>query len=174
MSQLKRQSNFNTGLLHAVKDSWNRWRSHVLKVHPRLLMSMANCVTQLHCHRGLVDRHRRVSEKLVSWWLDSLFSPHQLYASKPLVKLQFPPARWGGARHRFLLLPFFFFGNSTAIIREMWKHSIYFGTESIYSGTHSIYFGIICNWKLSHNNVPLSRINVSFKLIVCRKPNENG
>ena len=92
-----------------------------------------------------------------------------------------------GARHRFLLLLFFFFGNSTALIREMGKHSIYFGTESIYfgmrsiyfgtksiySGTDSIYFGIICKlsgWSahsVTTKTGPLVRFNfeqcISFK-----------
>ena len=141
MSQLKRQSNFKTWLLHAVKGSWNWWRSHILKVHRRLLISTANCVTQMRRHHCLVNRHWRVSEKPVlphdanlCFLTVGCMHPNRssscncLLCGQGLLRVVFSFCR-------------FFFGNSTVIIREMRKHSIYFGTDSIYSGTRSIYFG---------------------------------
>ena len=75
-----------------------------------------------------------------------------------------------GARHRFLLLPFFFFGNST-LSSVKWGNTLYIGTESLYFGTESIYLGLsvpIKNTQSSKHGVANLKIENDFSCMAPR------
>ena len=115
------------GLFKMVKVTHPESPSLTVDVNGQLCHSVAP--SSWSCQQTLTG----LRETCVASWRDSVFSASVL-CIQTARQVAIASCAVRGARHRFLLLPFFFFGNSTAIIREMGKHSIYFGTESIYSG----------------------------------------